>query len=274
MHLLEVRGTRQRREDGETRAAEIVGFHEAPQPLEVFLHPIRVDDEIPGDTVTQVPGNLHGLDSPVDRRVFHEAAEPFIGRRLQPEEDVEILCDRAPGLEELGMGRDEVRPALDEQPPLADSSTLQRDGELEAAGRVVPEQIVGDEHMWTSALEILADAADRSEAHRALMKRPDRTERAAERASACRLDEPHWSKQQAGVPASPVVDVPPKREGHIIQAEIRVGTRRAERSTRVTDQEARDLACGSPLLERVRKRRHHDLAVSHTNRVYNSIEER
>ena len=64
-------------------------------------------------------------------------------------------------------------------------------GELEAARRLIPEQIVGDEHVRAGRREVVADALDRAQPDGAVVHRPDRTERAAERAAARRLDQPH-----------------------------------------------------------------------------------
>src|SRR5207253_4246366 len=82
------------------------------------------------------------------------------------------------------------RAALHEDPQLADAAAPQFARQLQAARRMVPEQIVGDEDVIAHRREVAADRVDRSLAHGALMQLPDRAERAAEGTAARRLDEP------------------------------------------------------------------------------------
>ena len=57
---------------------------------------------------------------------FTTVREPLVRRRLEPEEDVEVLRERSPRLEQLRVAADEVRPRLDEDPALPnDPATLQ-----------------------------------------------------------------------------------------------------------------------------------------------------
>ena len=57
------------------------------------------------------------------------------------------LRDRPPRLEQLRVPRDEIDAALDQHPLLPDAAAPQLVGQREAARRVMPEQIVGDEHV-------------------------------------------------------------------------------------------------------------------------------
>ena len=98
------------------------------------------------------------------------------------------LRERPPRLEQLRMARHQVDAALHENPLLADAAPPQLARQLEAARRVMPEQIVGDEDVVADRREVAADRVDRSLAHRARVQLPDRAERAAERAAARRLD--------------------------------------------------------------------------------------
>src|SRR4029077_20270120 len=51
---LEEVGARQRRQNRKSRAAKIVLLDERPQPLEIGLVPVRIDDEVAGDAVAQL----------------------------------------------------------------------------------------------------------------------------------------------------------------------------------------------------------------------------
>jgi hypothetical protein len=120
-------------------------FDEPPETLEIGLLPVRIDDEIAGHAVALLAGGFDGLDGSIDGGVLVQLLEPFVGGRFETEEDVEDVCDRPPRFEQLGVPRDQVGPALDEDPSLANPALLQRGRQLEAAGRLIPEQIVGNE---------------------------------------------------------------------------------------------------------------------------------
>src|SRR4030095_8789302 len=83
---------------------------------------------------------------------------------------------------------DQIGARLDEQPPLSDPAPLQRVGESEAPLRVVPEKIVGDEHVFPDRREILDDGADRPLPEGATVELPHGAEVAAVGTSARRLD--------------------------------------------------------------------------------------
>ena len=89
--------------------------------------------------------------------------------------------------------------------------------ELEAARRVMPEQIVGDEDVIADRREVAADAVDRSLAHRARVQLPDRAERAAERTASRRLHEIRGTMGEARVLLAPCVDVMPRRQRNVVE---------------------------------------------------------
>src|SRR6185437_12575197 len=99
----------------------------------------------------------------VDGRVFHEAGQPFVGRRFEPEENVEVLGKWPPRLEQRGMGSDGVGAALYQDPPLSDSAPFERRGELQASLRLIPEEVVRDEDGGADRLEVVAYAFYRAE---------------------------------------------------------------------------------------------------------------
>src|SRR5207249_8140183 len=92
----------------------------------------------------------------------------------ETEEDVEVLCDGPPGLEELRMRGREVGARLHEHPSLADATPLQLGRELQAARRLIPEKIVGDEDVRSGGREVVADAVDGSKPDAAIMEGPHR----------------------------------------------------------------------------------------------------
>ena len=79
--------------------------------------------EIARNAVTEFCGrDADRINRAIDARVLHKAGQPFIGGRFQPEEDVEILSDRPPRLQQLWMGRHEIGPALHKESPLSDAA--------------------------------------------------------------------------------------------------------------------------------------------------------
>ena len=69
----------------------------------------------------------------IDGGVFHQAVEPFVGRGLEAEEDVEVLRNRPPRFEQLRMPGDEIGTALDENPLLAHAAPPQLVGQRKTA---------------------------------------------------------------------------------------------------------------------------------------------
>src|SRR5207247_2629536 len=103
-----------------------------------------------------------------------ELVEAFVGRRFETKKDVEVLRDRPPRVEQVGVARHQIGAALNEQPPLADSASRQLTRQLEATCGLVPEQIVGDKDVRPGGREIPADAVDRSQPDRAVVHLPYR----------------------------------------------------------------------------------------------------
>src|SRR5262249_35141494 len=135
--------------------------------------------------------HLGRLDALVDLVVLLQPGQPLVRGRLEAEEDVEQLGDRPPRLEQLRVAGDEVGAALYQDPALLHAAAAQRVGQLEAARGVVPEEAVGDEDVGPGGGKVLDDGADAALAEAAIIELPHRAERAAERAAAGGLDEPH-----------------------------------------------------------------------------------
>ena len=111
----------------------------------------------------------------IDGRVLDQAFQPFVGGRLEAEKNVEFARDRPPCLEQIGMTGDEIDPALDEDPLLADPRR-RSSGQLEAARGVIPEQIVGDEDFVAAAGEVRqTDSIERSRTPARAAARSNRT---------------------------------------------------------------------------------------------------
>ena len=180
-----------------------------------------IDHEVAGDAIPQRARNLHALSGLIDRRVLLQAGEPFVGRRLEAEKDVEVLRDRAPRLEQLRVARDQIDAALHENPPLPDAAAAQLLRQREAARRVVPEQIVGDEDVVPGRGEVPAHRFDRTLPHRARVQLPDRTERAAERTSARGLDQPRGPMGETRVLTPPRRDEMARRQRNLVELEGR-----------------------------------------------------
>ena len=102
----------------------------------------------------------------------------------------------------------------------------QRLRELEAALRVVPEEVVRDEDVSPDRREVVDDGADRALAEGAAVELPDRAEVAAEGAAARRLDEPNRLEEEAVVAVAVALDEVARRQRHAVEARA-LGERRA-----------------------------------------------
>ncbi len=173
-----------------------------------------------------------------------------------------LAGDRLPGLEQPGIPRHEVDPALDENPLLADAAPDQFLGQGLAAGRVMPEQIVGDEDVVADRLEILDDGLDRALAHGARMELPDGTERATERAPPGRLDQPDRPMRETRVVLTPGVDMATRGQRHGVQRK-RSGLQRGAHLLPVSieQRQAGDGGQFAPLRERSTHVRQHPLTI-------------
>jgi hypothetical protein len=173
------------------------------------------------------------------------------------------------------MHRHQIGPALHEQPAFSNAAPLQLGRELEAASRLIPEQIVGDEHVRAGRLEIVAHAVDRAKPDAAVVDRPDGTKRTTKRAAAPGLDQPHRPQQQARIPAPPCVDVPALRHGHVIQRERAIrGPRARESSVAAAHQQPGHFRRAATRVERVGQRRHDQLTVFRADGIDTAIEKR
>ena len=199
---------------------KMMTFDKCPQALEIALAPCRIDHEVAGHAVVQSPRHLDPERGLIDRRVLVEADEPLVGRRLKTEEDIEFACQRPPRLEKLGMAGDQIHAALHEYPPFADSAAPELMRQRKAPGRMVPEQIVGDEDVIAHGGEVAADGVNRPFAHRTGVQLPDRTERAAERTAPRRLDQPDGTMGEARVLAAPRGHLVSRGQGDRIQRKV------------------------------------------------------
>src|SRR5204863_10071205 len=125
-------------------ALEAVVADEVPELDEAVLLPVRIDDEVARDLVVHGARDARRLQALVRRGVLREAGESGVGRRFEAEEDVDVLGDGTPFLEQLGMARDEIASALYEHPALPYSAAADLERELAAALGVVPEEVVDD----------------------------------------------------------------------------------------------------------------------------------
>ena len=142
--------------------------------------------KLPGDAVAEPPRHLDALRGLIDGRVLHQSAS---APRWSPPRGRRRCRSRARSAATPRAAPDGARP---DRRGSARASTASgcRGAELarqrEAARRMVPEQIVGDEDVIADRREVAADRVDRSLAHRAGVQLPDRAERAAERTALAR----------------------------------------------------------------------------------------
>ena len=161
------------------------------------------------------------------------------------------------------MTRDQVDATLHEDPALADAAPFQFLGEGEAARRVMPEQIVGDEDVVADGREVIRDRGDRALAYGAGMQLPDGTERTAERTAARGFDQPDRAVRETRILPAPAIDKPPAvaRARHRARA-FRVRRRFVKYSPPVRlDHEPRHFAERRALLESGGHTRHGTFAV-------------
>ena len=175
-------------------------------------------DEVSGHAVAVRARDVDAACRLVDGRVLAQRRRAL--RRSPPRARRRCRSPRAmrpPRLEQLGMPRHQIGAALHEDPLLPDAAAPQLARQLEAARRMVPEQIVGDEHVIADRREVAADGVDRPLADGARVQLPDRAERAAERAAARRLDQLGRPMRQARVLRPPRLDVMPRRQRHVVE---------------------------------------------------------
>ena len=217
-HLLEIRGARQRRQDREAGLKQLVPLDERPEALEVRLAPCRIDDEVAGDAVVEAHARRR-RPAP-----FRPRSRPCAGRRAlrwsPPRGRRRCRSPCASGRHassSSGCRATRSDAALHQDPLLADAAAPQLARQLEAARRVVPEQIVGDEHVIADRREVAAHGVDRPLADGARVDLPDRAEGAAERAAARRLDELGRAVREARILAPPRLHVMPRRQRHLVE---------------------------------------------------------
>ena len=183
-------GARQRRQDREPRLKQLVPLDEGPQPFEVRLAPRRIDDEVAGHAVAECAARRR-----CPRAVSSTVASLRQARRVPrrwPPRGRRRCRTPARAAATPRAARDAARPGRRGSGPGSSAcgcpgAELVR--QREAARRVMPEQIVGDEDVVADRREVAADRVDRSLADRARVQLPDRAERAAERAASRGLDQ-------------------------------------------------------------------------------------
>src|SRR6202041_812032 len=215
--FLEVVSARQRGQDGESHAVELVLVDEIPQALKIFLGKIRIDDEISRHPKPEFAGNADGLDSPVDVGVLDQRVEAGAGGGFQAEENIEAFRQRTPELQQVRIFRDQIGAGLHQQQVLAFLRAEQGVSQFFAALPVSPEQIVDHEQVAASGLEVGTHLLGREATIGSLVELPYRTEVAPVGATTRRLHRPHRHVIQAGVALLVARDHGPVREGHLGQ---------------------------------------------------------
>src|SRR6185369_12007279 len=238
---------------------------------EVVLVPRRVADEVAGDADADPAADGDRLLDLGDARVLLHAREPGVGRRLEAEEDVDLLRERAPLLHERRMLRDQVGARLQQEPLLPDPPAVQRARQLLAVRLRMAEEVVGEEDVAADGGEVVDDAGDVAAAEAAVDVLPDRAERAAVRAAARRLDQVDGPALHAEVAVVARDQRVARRQRDFVEADALVGARprdelAARRAVLARDQ-ARDLAQRPFRGERARELRDDALAVFTTDRV-------
>ncbi len=139
---------------------------------------------------------------------------------------------------------------------------FKRGRQLEAALRVIPEEVVGDEDAVADRREVVDHGADRALAKRAPVELPDRAEAAAERAAARGLDQPDRLEEEAVVAVPVALDEVARRERHRVQSRaVRRAARCSFQPSRVLRSRAGTSLKRAARRERVGHGRHDLLAV-------------
>ena len=119
---------------------------------------------MPGSGVSTVkPRDLDGSYGVGERRVLAQAREALVGRRFEAEEEVELVGERTPLCEVLGMARDQIRSRLHEHPTLLHAAARERARQLEAALAGMKEEVVDYEDVAADAEKIATDGVDRAQ---------------------------------------------------------------------------------------------------------------
>ena len=261
LHLREVGGTGQRRQDREADLPQALLRDERPQALELVLAPRGIDDEVAGDAEADLAGDANALPHPLDGRVLAQPGQAVVGRRFEAEEHVELARERTPGLEQRGLSGHRVDAALHEHPLLAQAAPDQLGRQRLAARAMVPEQVVGDEDVIADGRRVAADGLDAALAELAVVHLPDGTERAPERTAARRFDEERRPVREAGVLPAPALDMAAGRDGHHVERDARPRIRGAHEAVGRPDHEPGDIRQGAAALDRLDGGRHGALAI-------------
>src|SRR4029079_1158222 len=78
-HFLEILRARERSQNRESRLVQLEPLDALPEPLEVFLTPVGIDDEIPCDAVSEAAGDVDAFSGLGDGRILHQALEALVG---------------------------------------------------------------------------------------------------------------------------------------------------------------------------------------------------
>ena len=166
------------------------------------------------------------------------------------------------------MPADEVRSSLHEDPALPGAARLQRARELAAPLGMVPEEIVGDEDAVADGREVVQHRADRPLTERAIVELPHRTEVAAERASARRLDQPDGLEEETVVAIPVAIHEIARRQRNPVKGRAFGQRRRRDPSVRSPQPQSRNRRERPPVFESREERRDDLLSVVHADRVH------
>src|SRR5262249_7403456 len=169
---------------------------------------------------------------------------------------------------------DQIAPALHEDPALPDSTPLDLARELEAALRMVPEEIVDDEDVVAGRAEVVRHGADRPLPEGAIVQLPYGAEGAAEGTAAGRLDGPDRLEDEAVIAPAQALDEGAGGPRYLVQAGALLERRRGDPTAFGPDTPRRNGRDGAAGGERIREGRHDLLAVVQRDRVDGRVLER
>src|SRR5215469_12169710 len=131
-----------------------------PETEEIFFGEVGVDNEVARDAKAQRAREAHRLDRFVDLGLFLKGTQARTGVGLEAEKNVEVLCQRTPLLQQIGIFTDQVGTGLDEHPVLALAGAEQGIAQLFTAFAVCPAQIIDHEEVAASGFKVSHNVVD------------------------------------------------------------------------------------------------------------------
>ena len=232
--------------------------------MKILLRPVRVHDEVSGDTEAVGLGHPDTFFQRADVHLLVEGPKAVVGGRLEAEEQVEVARDRPPLGQESGMLHHRVEPCLHQYPVLLDAAADELPRELQTARARGEEQIVDHEHVVSDLGEVVGHVPDVAQAERATVVFPDGAECAAVRAAARGLHCPERHLVHAQVVGLLRRNQLPRGQRHLVEAHSlpRGGRRRLVPAGCAGEPDPRQGGRQRPAREDLAQLGHRELAIA------------